>query len=145
MDARLENIITWGSALGSPKMRLLELISLLPSFGVHPKCLGPSVDSCQGFHCHAHPCLWDILSMREGTTRIFYAKMEIVKFSSLCDEMIIVPPLSSTRNFVCGVFLLLALNVTVTSEVMWELFSGIIEACEVTGMQSCSLREGNGD
>lgn len=83
--------------------------------------------------------------MREAITRIFYAKMEIVKFSSVCEEMIILPSLSRTQNFVCRVFLLLALNVTVTSKVMWELFSGTVEACKVTGIQSCSLREGNRD
>lgn len=82
--------------------------------------------------------------MRDATTRIFYAKTEIVIFSSLCDEMIIPPSLSRTQNyFACRVFLLLALNVTVTSKVMWELFSGTIGACKVTGIQSCSLREGN--
>lgn len=59
--------------------------------------------------------------------------------------LIISPSLSRMQNFVCRVFLLLALNVTVTSKVMWELFSGTVEACKVTGIQSCSLCEGNRD
>lgn len=39
----------------------------------------------------------------------FYAKMEIVKLSSLWDEMIIPPSLSRMQNCVCRVFLLLAM------------------------------------
>lgn len=94
---------------------------------------------------HAHHCLWDILSMRETKMRIFYAKMEIFKFLSLYDKMTIPSSLTRTQNFVCRAFLLLAFNVVVTSKVMWELFSGTTEACKITGIQSCSLREGKGD